>query len=133
MYFRLLRNTLNSHHTHTNTKRNTHAPKDTCSNNNNKSPMPMGTIICHSPHPPTCVWVGWVFIYFSSMSCFCCTSCFHCMRCFHCTSCFHCHFCCSFDRCLHPPHPIHLVVVQSIPISPSICVQYCSCCLHGVK
>ena len=21
-----------------------------------------GTIIGHSPHPPTCVWVGWVFI-----------------------------------------------------------------------
>ena len=22
---------------------------------------PMGTINGHSPHPPTCVWVGWVF------------------------------------------------------------------------
>ena len=21
----------------------------------------MGTISGHSPHPPTCVWVGWVF------------------------------------------------------------------------
>ena len=25
------------------------------------SPTPM-TIIDYSPHPPTCVWVGWVFI-----------------------------------------------------------------------
>ena len=22
------------------------------------------TIIGHSPHPPTCLWVGWVFLYF---------------------------------------------------------------------
>ena len=26
-----------------------------------KNPTPR-TIIGHSPHPPTCVWVGWVFI-----------------------------------------------------------------------
>ena len=24
----------------------------------------MVTILGCSPHPPTCVWVGWVFIYF---------------------------------------------------------------------
>ena len=118
MYFRLLRNTLNSHHTPTNTKRNTHTPKTpTCNNNNNKSPMPMGTIVDCSPHPPICVCLGWVFIYFSSTSCFCCTSYFHCTRCFCCMSCFHCCFHCSCDRCLHPPHPICLVVVQPIPIS----------------
>ena len=133
MYFRLLRNTLNSHHTPTNTKRNTHAQKTHMQQQQQKSPTPMGTIVGHSPLPPTCVWVGWVFIYFSSMHCFCCMSCFHCMRCFHCMSCFHCHFCCSFSRCLHPPHPIHLVVVQPIPISPSRCVQCCSHCLHAVK
>ena len=23
-----------------------------------QTPTPMGTIIDHSPHPPTCVWVG---------------------------------------------------------------------------
>ena len=98
-----------------------------------KTPTPMGTMVGRSPHLPTFVWVGWVFVYFSSTSCFHCTSCFCCTRCFHCMSCFHCHFCCSFDRCLHPPHPIHPVVVQPIPISRLRCVQCCSCCLHGVK
>ena len=29
--------------------------------NNNNNTYTYGTIIGHSPHPPTCVWVGWVF------------------------------------------------------------------------
>ena len=26
--------------------------------------IPMGTIIGRSPHPPTCVWVGWGILLF---------------------------------------------------------------------
>ena len=88
-----------------------------------KSPMPTVTINGHIPHPPTCVWVGWVFFYFR-----CCL-----MSCFHCRSCFHHHFHCLFDRHHLPPHPICLVVVLAIPILPLRCVQCCSHCLHGVE
>ena len=88
---------------------------------NKPIPIPMGTIIGRSPHPPTCVWVGWVFIYFRC----CLTSCFR--------HSFHHLFCHSFRRCHHPPHPMHPVVVPAIPILLSRCVQYCSHCLHGVE
>ena len=88
---------------------------------NKPSPIPMGTIIGHSPHPPTCVWVGWVFCYSRCflMGCFC----RHFHRSFH----------CSFRRRHHPPHPIHPVVAPVVPILLSRCVQYCSHCLHDVE
>ena len=129
-YLRCLGTTKHPPHTNQHKKNHSCTKKHTCNNNNKTSPTPMVIILGHSPHLPTCVWVGWVFIYFS---CFCCMNCFHCRSCLHCTSCFHCHFHCSFDRCLHPPHPIHPVVAQPVPISPSRCVQCCSHCLHGVK
>ena len=88
-------------------------------------PIPMGTIIGRNPHPPTCVWVGWVFCYFR-----CLTSCF--CR-FHSRNCFLHHFHHLFGRCCHPPHPIHLVVLSVIPILLLRCVQCCSHCLHGVE
>ena len=85
---------------------------------NKPIPIPMGTIIGHSPHPPTCVWVGWVFCYFRCfffscflMSCYCRRFC----RLFR-------H---SFRRCHHPPHPIRPAVAPAIPILLSRCVQYC--------
>ena len=87
--------------------------------------IPMGTIIGHSPHPPTCVWVEWIFCYFW---CFL-TSCFRCS--FHCLS--RHSFRHSFHRCHHPPHPIRLVVAPAILILLLRCVQYCSHCLHGVE
>ena len=41
----------------------THAHNNnTCDNNNNKFTYTDGTINGHIPHPPTCVWVGWVFL-----------------------------------------------------------------------
>ena len=90
-------------------------------NHNKPIPIPMGTIIGRSPHPPTCVWVGWVFIYFRC----CLTSCFH----------YRCHrlFRHSFRRHHHPPHPTHLAVAPAIPILLLRCVQCCSRCLHGVE
>ena len=101
--------------------------KNTCNNQRKKQnkPIPMWTIIGCSPHPPTCVWVGWVFCYFR-----CLMSCSHH---FHCRNCFLHHFRHSFGRHRHPPHPICLVVVPAIPILPSRCVQCCSHCLHGVE
>ena len=84
-------------------------------------PIPMGTIIGRSPHPPTCVWVGWVFIYFRC----CLTSCFR-YR-------FHCSFRHSFRRHHHPPHPKRPAVAPAVPILLSRCVQCCSRCLHGVE
>ena len=92
---------------------------------NKPIPIPMGTIIGRSPHPPTYVWVGWVFCYFRCFltRCFCR---FHCRKCF--LHRFH-----HSGRRHHPPHPIRLVVVPAIPILLSRCVQYCICCLHGVE
>ena len=68
-----------THSTHTNAQENaqksTHTPKThtpsthTCNNNNNQKNTysyfyTYGTISGHSPHPPTSVWVGWVFFSF---------------------------------------------------------------------
>ena len=82
----------------------------------------MGTIIGRSPHPPTCVWVGWVFCYFRW---WCLTSCFRYRfrRSFH-------H---SFRRHHHPPHPKRPAVAPAVPISLSRGVQCCSRYLHGVE
>ena len=52
--------------------KHTHAPKrpiqsPSCGENTMRTTTtkntstPMGTISGHSPHPPTCLWVGWVF------------------------------------------------------------------------
>ena len=51
-------------HTH---RPKTHTQSPRCGENTMKTTTtkntstPMGTIDGHSPHPPTCMWVGWVF------------------------------------------------------------------------
>ena len=57
-------------HTHTHQKHTpkTHTQSPRCGENTMKTTTttrntstPMGMINGHSPHPPTCMWVGWVF------------------------------------------------------------------------
>ena len=110
------------------TQRNHHTPSNSCTrkphvtiNEKMKQIYPFVDYHWPYPHPPTCVWVGWVFCYFR-----CLMSCFN--R-FCCRNCFLHHFHHSFHRRCHLPHPIRLVVVPAIPILPSRCVQCCSCCL----
>ena len=56
------------HQEHTECQENTPSPKiphmqqqNNNTRSNKKETYTYGTIIGHSPHPPTCVWVGWVF------------------------------------------------------------------------
>ena len=56
------------HQKHTECQENTPSPKnphmqqqDNNTRSNKKETYTYGTIIGCSPHPPTCVWVGWVF------------------------------------------------------------------------
>ena len=66
--------TIHNHMTKTHACNNNNTPLNTCmqqqqqqthmyatSTTTIKNPTPR-TIIGNSPHPPTCVWVGWVFI-----------------------------------------------------------------------